>query len=141
VLAIDLSARQLELARANVPGATFRKADLSTVDLPDASADAVTAFYSMTHVPRDRHADVLGRVARWLRPGGFLLLTLSARGETDGVHEFCGVPMFFSGYGPDTNRQLLADAGFSLLLDELVTMQEPNTVSTFQWVLASKLDR
>ena len=51
VTGVDLSARQLELARANVPEATFLQADMTALDLPAASLDAVVAFYSLTHVP------------------------------------------------------------------------------------------
>ncbi|MDQ3126983.1 MAG: class I SAM-dependent methyltransferase, partial [Chloroflexota bacterium] len=53
---IDLSAAQLALARVNVPAGTFIHADLATLERPDASADAVVAFYVLTHVPRDAHA-------------------------------------------------------------------------------------
>src|SRR3954452_13998973 len=62
----------------------------------------------MTHVHRARHAEVLHRIAGWLRSGGYLLLTLSASGQSDGMQDdFCGVPMYFSGFGPETNRDLL----------------------------------
>ena len=71
--------------------------------------------------------------------GGYFLLTLSARGDTDGVQEdFLGVPMYFSSYGPETNREMLLAAGFELVLDEIVTMQEPDVQSSFQWLLARR---
>ena len=73
--------------------------------------------------------------ARWrlLRPH------LSARGETNGVQDdFIGVPMFFSGFEPEVGRKCLELAGFSLLVDEVVTMQEPGGESSFLWVLAQK---
>lgn len=43
-------------------------------------------------------------------------------------------------YPPETNRRLLDDAGFELLLDELVTTQEPEPdgEATWQWVLARR---
>ena len=53
VLGVDISASQLRLAGRHVPGAEFLKADFAELDLPSASCDAVTAFYSMTHVPRE----------------------------------------------------------------------------------------
>lgn len=99
----------------------------------------MTAFYSLTHVPRDEHGRVLLDVATWLKPGVLLLLTLSARGETDGMQDdFIGVPMYFSSYGPDTNRALLDRAGFKLLIDEVVEMHEPGGQSSIQWVLAQR---
>jgi hypothetical protein len=52
--------------------------------------------------------------------------------------EWLGVPMFFSSHPPETNSQLLRDAGFALLRDELVTITEPESAVTFQWVLAQR---
>jgi SAM-dependent methyltransferase len=139
VVGVDVSSAQLRLAAKYVPTAEFRKADFADLDLPAASLDAVTAFYSMTHVPRVKHAGLFTRIAAWLRPGGYFLLTLSARGETDGVQDdFIGVPMYFSSYGPATNREMLHAAGFEIVLDEIVTMQEPDVQSSFQWLLVRR---
>ncbi|HEX3649718.1 MAG TPA: hypothetical protein VHV49_14940 [Pseudonocardiaceae bacterium] len=43
-------------------------------------------------------------------------------------------------HDPATNRLLLADAGLTVQVDELVTMHEPEGPATFQWVIA-KADR
>lgn len=135
VLGIDVSASQIERARQNIPSAAFRRADLSTLELPSAGLDAVTAFYSLIHVPREHHGALLHRIRGWLRPGGLLLATLSA-GGSDGVQDdFLGVPMYFSGYDVAVNRELLAAAGFSAVLDEVVTLAEPDGPATFHWVL------
>jgi SAM-dependent methyltransferase len=138
VLGVDVSGAQLALAAENVPTARLLRTDFSKLDLPAASLDAVTAFYSMTHVPRDRHGELFGRIASWLRPGGYLLLTLSASGGSDGVQDdFLGVPMYFSGFGPEANRELLRAASLVIVLDEIVSLQDAES-STFQWVLARR---
>jgi hypothetical protein len=46
--------------------------------------------------------------------------------------------MFFSSHDAETNRRLLAAAGFELVADEVVTMREPEGKATFLWVLARK---
>lgn len=69
VLGIDISAEQIRRARENVPAARFEKADVSSVTLPAASVDAVSAFYSLTHVPRIEHETLFGQIAGWLRTG------------------------------------------------------------------------
>jgi hypothetical protein len=48
--------------------------------------------------------------------------------------------MFFSSHDTQTNRRLLAEAGLTILVDEGVTMQEPEGPAIFQWVIAVKLD-
>jgi SAM-dependent methyltransferase len=139
VLGIDISDEQIRRARRNVPSATFQRANFAEVDLPCSSVDAVTAFYSLTHVPREEHAALFRKISRWLRPGGYLLATLSGHGETDGTQdEFIGVPMYFSGFSPQANRVLLNGAGFDLLIDEVIEMTEPEGPSSFQWLLATK---
>jgi cyclopropane fatty-acyl-phospholipid synthase-like methyltransferase len=137
VLGVDISGEQIRLAREQVPAARFERHDLATFELPDRSRDAVVALYSLIHVPRDRHGALLARFRRWLRPGGLLLATFTAGEVTDSVQEdFLGVPMFFSGFDAETNRRLVSDAGFALLLDEVVTVHEPEGPVPFLWVLA-----
>jgi SAM-dependent methyltransferase len=137
VTGVDLSAEQLRRAREHVPTAEFRKADMATVRFENASFDAVTAFYSIIHVPRRRHGALFARIASWLRPGGLLLASLGAGSSDDSVEEgWLGVPMFFSTHDAVTNRRLLSAAGFALLIDEVVTIREPEGDATFHWVLA-----
>jgi SAM-dependent methyltransferase len=139
LLGVDVSPVQLERARREVPGATFLQADIAELDVPDASFDAVVALYSLTHVPRQLHADLFRRIARWLRPGGLFLGTLGARGGADWRGDWLGVEMFFSSWDADVNRRLLRDAGFELVHDEVVTIREPEGPARFLWVLASTL--
>jgi cyclopropane fatty-acyl-phospholipid synthase-like methyltransferase len=136
VVGVDISAEQLSLARANVPEATFVHGDFANVDFAAHSFEAVAAFYSITHVPREEHAALFQRIAGWLQPGGLFLASLSSGGSEDWSGEWLGVEMFFSGHDAGTNRRLLREAGFELLLDEVVTMREPEGEARFLWVLA-----
>jgi hypothetical protein len=57
----------------------------------------------------------------------------------DRTEEWLGVPMFFSGFDADTNRRLVREARFELLVDELIFMTEPENVeSGWLWVLAQR---
>lgn len=139
VTGVDISARQIELARANVLAATFLQADMTVLDLPPASLDAVVAFYALTHVPRAEHAALLGRILGWLRPGGLLLATMGADDSPDEVEEdWLGAPMFFSHFGARTNRALVRRMGFDI--EEAVVAEEPEGRhgTRFLWVMARK---
>jgi ubiquinone/menaquinone biosynthesis C-methylase UbiE len=138
VVGVDLSEEQLRLARQAVPRARFVEGDFTALELEDGSFDAVTAFYSIVHVPRADHPDLLARIRRWLKPGGLFLISMSNTGSPDRTEEWIGVEMFFSGFPAETNRRLVRDAGFELLIDEVVSMQEPETESVWLWVLARK---
>jgi SAM-dependent methyltransferase len=139
VTGVDISERQVRLARATVPTASFVQADFTELDAPAGSFDAVTALYSIVHVPREEHPALLGRIRGWLKPGVLFLASLSHVGGPDRVDEWLGVEMFFSGFDADTNRRLLRDAGFELLADEVVWMREPELDVAFLWVLGRKL--
>ncbi|MGH3135400.1 MAG: class I SAM-dependent methyltransferase [Gaiellaceae bacterium] len=138
VTGIDISREQIKRARASVPSAEFIQADFTSLELDPASFEAVAAFYSFNHVPRDLLAGLFARIHLWLVPSG-LFLTALGTGDTDAwTGDWLGATMFFSSFPPETNRELLRGAGFELVLDELVTFlePEPDGEATFQWVLA-----
>jgi SAM-dependent methyltransferase len=137
---VDISAAQIERAHRRVPSATFVEADYTTLDVELQSLDAVAAILTLTHVARAEHAELLARIASWLRPGGFFLGSLGTSDMDDEVDDdWLGAPMFFSHFDADTNRALVRDAGFELLRDEIVAMlEEPHGESRFLWVLARK---
>jgi SAM-dependent methyltransferase len=135
VTGVDISEEQVKAARVNVPEATFIEADLGALDFPPGSFDGVTAFYSLTHVPRDEHGPIFERVAQWLVPGGLFLATLGSNDSPDWVGDWLGRPMYFSSYDADTNRLLLTAAEFELLFDEVLETVEPDGATPFLWVL------
>jgi len=139
VTGVDASRAQLERARARVPAATFVEADIAALECPPSSVDAVTAFYSLTHLPRADQAVVIARVATWLRPAGVFCATLGGGDTLDEIEpEWLGVPMFFAGFAPETNRRLLIQAGLVPELDEVVDLREPDGIATFHYVIARK---
>lgn len=135
VLGVDLSQRQVELARVNVPAGKFVKADMTALDFPDGEFDGVAAFYSILHVPRAEQPALIAKIARWLKPGGLFLASLGS-GTPDVTETWLGVEMFFGSNTPDVNRDLLAQH-LEIVIDDLVTMHEP-APATFHWVLARK---
>lgn len=136
VVGVDVSTAQIERARTNVPGATFMVGDLAALDFPAASFDAVTAFYSLNHVPREEHAALFERVERWLVADGRFLASFGLADEADWTGEWLGVPMYFSSHDRDRTRRLLGAAGFELEIDEVVMITEPEGEVSFLWVLA-----
>jgi SAM-dependent methyltransferase len=141
VTGVDISEAQVEAARHNVPEASFIQADMAQVGFPPGSFDGVTAFYAISHLPRDEHGRLFQRIARWLVPGGLFLATLGSTDSPDWIGEWLGRPMFFSAYDADTNRRLLADAGFELLIDEVIETVEPDGPVPFLWILAAAAEK
>ena len=135
---VDLSEEQLRRARERIPGAEFVHADFSEIEFEPGSVDAVAAFYSFNHVPRDLLAPLYSRVRTWLVPGGLFLTTLGAGDSESWIGEWLGTTMYFSSFPSDVNTRMLGEAGFELLRDELVTIREPEGDVTFQWILARR---
>lgn len=140
VTGVDISAEQVSRARVNVPSARFIQSDFTRLELPAGSFDAVAAFYSLNHVPRDLLADLFARIRAWLAPGGLFLAAFGTSDTASWTGEWLGTSMFFSSFPPETNRLLVEEAGFDVLLDELMTMVEPETdgEGRWQWVLARR---
>jgi len=139
VIGVDISAAQLELAERYVPDATFIQADMAALEFAPGSFDAVVAFYALTHIPRDEHAALLGRIATWLRPGGLLFATMGAGDSPDCVEpDWLGAPMFFSHFDADANRDLVRGAGLEIVDAEVVAEAEDGEMVSFLWMVARR---
>jgi SAM-dependent methyltransferase len=142
VVGVDISERQIALARENVTNAEFIQADLVTLDLPDASFDAIVSYYAIIHVPRAEHPALLANFRRMLVPGGLLLVSMGASDNPDGTEDNWldgGAPMYWSHFGREDNLRMLADAGFDIIWERLVTEEEEFGGGTHLFVLAECL--
>lgn len=138
---VDLSAEQIARAREHVPHATFIQADMTALRYAPVSFDAVAAFYSIIHVPREEQPALLGQIAGWLRPGGLLVASFGARDNpADYADDWLGAPMYWSGYDAATNRRLVEEAGLLVERAQLETADEDGRPITFLWIVARKPD-
>jgi len=116
VTGVDLSPEMIQRARQNVPTGDFICADVMSLRLPPSSFNAAVAFYSIFHLPREEHPILFRRIRHWLKPGGYLLCTLShynEQGYTEG--DFFGVTMYWSNYSLSEYVEILTGAGFLVL--------------------------
>jgi SAM-dependent methyltransferase len=138
VTAVDLSGGQLALARQAAPAATFVHADVTQLDLPPESADAVVALYLFGHLPPATHAPLLRKIATWLKPGGFTTFSTPAW-PGDGVDDdWLGVPMYFGGLATEDTLAALAVAGLTVERAETLAEDEDGTRVEFLWITARK---
>jgi SAM-dependent methyltransferase len=139
VTGVDISHAQIELARENVPTATFVEADMTTLRLPPSSFDAVVAFYSLTHVPRGEHGPLLERVASWLRPGCVFVASMGVEDDPGGIErDWLGVDMYFSHYGAKRNRRLVEAAGMEIESADVLAEPGDRHDARFLWIVARK---
>ena len=139
VVGVDISATQVALARQKVPEANFINADMMVAEFPPESFDGISAFFSLTHLPREEHAAMLWRIAAWLRPGGVFVASMGDIGSDDETeNNWLGAPMFFSHFDAATNSQLIRLAGLQPFHEEVVEHVEEECVVRFLWVIARK---
>jgi ubiquinone/menaquinone biosynthesis C-methylase UbiE len=121
-LGLDFSRVQLGLARERIADAPLLQGDMTALPVADDSADAVTAYHSVFHVPRETHPVVYQEFARVLRPGGRLLLTVGRGSGNSTASDWLrsGHPMFWSTPGRATTLDQLRDAGFEVVWERLV---------------------
>jgi len=123
VTGLDVSAVMIDIARTHVPAAEFVHVDVRDWTSPDESWDAVCAFFPFLQMSRADTAGVLAGIARWLVPGGYLLVvTVPLDGERL-PSEFLGHPVEITSFAPDALSEQVAAAGLEVLHTQLELFQ------------------
>lgn len=105
VVALDLSPRMVELARAR--GVDANVGDVQALPFPGASFDAVVAAWMLYHVPDLERA--LAEIVRVLRPGGHLVAVTNSERHLEEARVHAGVSMVGRlGFCRENGRELLA---------------------------------
>ncbi len=120
VVGVEMSARQIAMARVQTPDARLVRADMSRVAFRAGSFDAVVSFYAIFHLPLSEHGPLFARIAQWLRPGGYFLATLSPEHEEGYTEDYFGQEMYWSNLGMPEYRELLAAAEFEIVSEGFV---------------------
>jgi len=139
VTGVDFSQRMLELASKYAPDMKAIRADIREVEFVPDQFDAVTATYSLFHLPFAEHPGVFRKIYKWLKPNGRILFTYATK-EYTGSEEFSGYKKFIDTdlyYSHKTPEELLSDLeeiGFNLNSTDYHTICD----ETFLWVTAQK---
>lgn len=114
VQGIDISSKQVKLAKKLVPGAEFKKADMSDPGFENETFDGIICLYALIHVDRTRHLEILRKFYSLLKTPGYLMICMQL-GEGEGEADYMGTKMFWSGYGQKQNIELLKKSGFAVV--------------------------
>ncbi|KNG88459.1 O-methyltransferase [Aspergillus nomiae NRRL 13137] len=145
VVANDISAKQIAMAKARCPGAKLLAGNMTTLAFEPASFHGIISFYTLFHLPRSQLRAMLAKIHGWLKPGGVFVFNLATLDEEEIHGEFLGYGMFWSSYGVDENRALLVEIGFDVLQVEVLhagdgKLEEgdPDFDADFMWVMVQK---
>ncbi len=119
VIGIDISEAQIALAKESVSEASYEVRDMSELTDGEYQVDAVVSFYAIFHTPRENHVELLKRFKSFLKPSGYLLITMGSSDWEGKEDNFCGSEMYWSHYGAGKNKQLIQEAGFEIIFSEV----------------------
>ncbi len=118
VIGLDISDTMLALAKHNVPEAQYEMRDIATLANGEFCVDAVVSFFTIIHIDRRDHRDLLNRIRSWMPKGGVMLITMG-RSDWEGQEDFYGVNMEWSHFDRETNHRLIGESGFSIIFEDL----------------------
>ncbi|WP_049921015.1 class I SAM-dependent methyltransferase [Halopiger djelfimassiliensis] len=143
---LDFSGEQLALAAANAPGAALVRGDLAAPPFAADSFDAVVAYWSLIHVPREDRQATIDEFARLLCSGGRALLCVGKddwRGTNPDWLE-SGAEMQWDLAGAAATRDHLRNAGFAVVDEWTIVdpLEEDSDDAEPAWVIIdARLDR
>ena len=123
VTGLDVSAVMIELARAQVPEAEFVHVDVRDWASPDESWDAVCAFFPFLQMSRPDTAAVLAKIAKWLVPGGYLMVITVPLDVERLPFEFLGHQAELTSFAPTALAELVDAAGLEIVDTDLELFQ------------------
>lgn len=145
VVANDISSRQLSMAKARCPQATFVPGNMAALSFDRASFDVVLSFYTIFHLPRVEQKGLLSNIYSWLKPGGVCVFNLATLDEEEIHGEFFGHGMFWSSYSVEDSIDMVRDTGLEVLEadvleagDGQLEKDDPDYGAKFLWVVTKK---
>lgn len=115
VTGVDQAESLLERARARFPEAQWIESPIEAFDFPRRYA-AVVCWDTLFHIPRERHAGILARIAAGLVPGGRVMLTVGGSAHPAFTDTMFGETFFYDSLTPEETRARLDALGFEPLI-------------------------
>jgi len=120
---VDISPVQIERAKQLVPKGDFECADITAMNYPESTFDAIVSLYAIIHMPLEEHHALLEKAYKWLKPNGYLLLIAGNEKDTVVIEDWfdvAGGTMYWSHTDRDTYRKWLTEIGFELIWDRYI---------------------
>ncbi|MDB5019242.1 MAG: Methyltransferase type 11 [Pedobacter sp.] len=113
VTGVDASYKMLEIAKENLPSATFFEADMRELSL-DMKFDAIMAWHSFFHLPQEDQPYMFDIFLKHMNTNGILIFTSGKeRGEAWGMNG--GENLFHASLDAQEYRSLLKKHNFQVL--------------------------
>lgn len=116
VMGIDISEKSVELAKKVHPEMAFKEMNMLELELKESSVQAIIAFYSIIHIPKNQITKLLEEFRRVLEKGGRLVLAVHEGQTEEIVTEMLGkkTTLFVSFYTENELIEQLKATGFKI---------------------------
>lgn len=139
VTGIDIAENHIKTAKNNVKKGTFILGDYTKYKFNNNSFNAITALYSIFHIPKEEHESVIKMIYEYLLKDGYLLITMGVDETVDVEidYDFCGnVKMAWSNYNSKKNIELIKRNGFNIIKYD--NEADYGSEECHLWILAKK---
>ena len=134
VTGVDISSKMVNLAKENVPEATFLQKNILELDFADNSFDGIICVYTLWHIPRVNHSRIITSFHRMLREEGILVLNTGVH-ESEGMSQFFGEPMLWSTNHPTKTLMYVRESGFDIIFEGVMKLGGEKQY----WIFARKV--
>jgi 2-polyprenyl-3-methyl-5-hydroxy-6-metoxy-1,4-benzoquinol methylase len=121
VTGVDISQRMVDLAKENVPGGSFHRKNILSLDFSDNSFDGIICVYTLWHIPRANHSSIIENFHRMLKDNGILVLNTGVH-ESEGISQFFGEPMLWSTNNPEKTLSFVKESGFDVVFEGVLKL-------------------
>jgi ubiquinone/menaquinone biosynthesis C-methylase UbiE len=114
VTGIDLSEKCIETAKKNFTDISFLQMDMLDLNFDNETFHAISAFYSIIHIPNENLDGLFSDFNRILKINGKIAITVHA-GDFYGYFDENGIPVFYRTYTQIELREVLDKHGFRII--------------------------
>ncbi len=121
VTGIDISAKQIDYAKINVPDASFKCMDVMDFNFEKDYWDCIISYYAIFHLKKEEQLLLFKKIYNSLKNGGLILLTLALHDEEPYTEDdFFGAKMFWTNFDFMKYKNIFIEYGFDIIYDSII---------------------
>ncbi|HEY0427660.1 MAG TPA: class I SAM-dependent methyltransferase [Pyrinomonadaceae bacterium] len=122
VTGVDISSKMIEIAREQIPQGNFFVSEMTECEFGEEEFDVIVSAFAIIHVPQKKQSSLFKNIFKWLKTGGVAFLILATNDVEEWIEDFYGVEMYWSHFGSEKYKEIIADAGLQMLWDKIETL-------------------
>jgi cyclopropane fatty-acyl-phospholipid synthase-like methyltransferase len=116
VYGIDISEGMLEVARKQIPLATFERIDFREFTTEPATYDAITSYFAfLVAMPQDQIREMIQKIYNWLKPGGLFAFGTVPADIEHLPAKWLGTDVILTSMSEDQYANCFRETGFTIV--------------------------